>query len=78
LEFSPCPKVIGPGKGLNRLDLKSIARDWIMYDKDTKLKNTMIRRGKSWTKSLDPLCYNQERGFPKAPCFDPAPFNETG
>ena len=38
-------------EGLTLNDLKCIDRDWIMYDVDTKKKNTMTKRVASWTQA---------------------------
>jgi len=77
-QFSEVPE---PHKGSPNLtlgDLKSINRAWVNYDIDHKKRNTMLRKAKSWAKALDKVEYSPAQGFPKVPCFDPAPFNETG
>lgn len=70
------------GRGLfnpvRACELKAISRDWINYDAGIKKDKTMRSRLESWTKTQQPVLYQHEVGFAKAPCFDPAPYNETG
>lgn len=64
--------------GLTKLDIKSINREWINFDKDVKKANTMKARTAGWSNNRPVNEYKHNVGFPKMPCFDPAPYNETG
>merc|ERR1711871_851838 len=75
--FNPVKPKTGPN-AVNVSDLKQITRDWVTYDLQTKINKTMQSRVDGWGKNIRFAKYKPSMGFAKTPCFDPAPYNETG